>query len=342
MPENIRYRIQDNNGEIFFCNLKTSDEEKIKTINSENVKLDKLRAGKLSNSDFTVYTFTNDKDLLLSSQKFKTLSKTLINTTLHIKKICNKIEDDKKKNNRRLIHNLTSINAHCIQEVYAIIDQSDISGNIEEQIKKVRKKVTEEPKTTARALIRIAKYNAAMKNEFSVFKKIYSSSSEIDLKIRNHVVHKVFLNVLHLYFADFSDKLVEVVVFPSISEALFDYETMHVAIYHLIENAAKYTKDKSAFLIQIKEVADKIHITLSMTSLFVEKDEELKIFSEDFSGKEAKDSGLSGDGLGLSLVKRIIELNNGSIFFSRASEEFVVQDERKYQVNEFHISLLKA
>lgn len=338
MHESIRFRLENIDGQIFFCNLRDTEKAKCKNLETGTQKTENQRSGRFENENYLLFAFTNDKDLTQSSQKFKTIVNSILLSTNYIESIFKKIEEENKKDNKRLIHNLTSINAHCIQEVYALIDQDDISGNINEQVRKIKGTVSKNSETVAKALIRIAKYNAAMKNEFSVFKKI-SSQHAIDITPKFHVVHKVFLNVLHLYFSDFADKGVDVVIHPSTAKAFFDYETIHVAIYHLIENSAKYTKPDTPFTITINDTGYSTSVCLNMISLYISPEEETKIFSEEYSGIEAKKSKKNGDGLGLSLVRKIIELNGGEIQYERGSDVIYEHDNNKYQINRFLIKL---
>ena len=176
-----------------------------------------------------------------------------------------------------------------------------------------------------------------MKTEFSVFKKLFVAQPE--MRPTFHVVHKVLMNVLYLFFPDFTDKDVDVVVEQSDSKAYFDYESMHVALYHMIDNAAKYTKPKSTLRISIVTEASKLKISFQMCSLKILKEEQERIFEEGFSGSISEKTGKSGDGVGMSLVKRIIESNNGTIIahsVDRSNETFF---NIEYQTNEFVIKL---
>jgi len=74
-----------------------------------------------------------------------------------------------------------------------------------------------------------------------------------------------------------------------------------------------------------------------MTSLKIDNSEKIKIFDEGYSGKFAKKHEKDGNGIGLSRVKKIIELNKGE-FTIDTSDEYSLDD---YTNNKFIIKLKK-
>lgn len=338
----IRYRIIDHNKNILFCNLNPKEVDKVETINFKCKKIDgaNLRAGMASNQHGTVIAFSSNKDYIKSAAKFSTALNVILNTTKMIDTILNESRASINKNTSRLIHNLTSLNAHNIQEIYSLIPQENVSQKITGQIPYVEKIVKENAKETAVLLLKIAKNNAAMKTEFSVFRKLFDSNPA--LQIREHNVHKVLLNIFYLFFPDFTDKNVTVQIGDNkIYFAYFDYESLHVALYHIIENSAKYIKPKTNLKVDIKDTGLSIEIIMEMISLEIKKGEVDRIFEEGISGEMACRIGKSGNGIGMNRVKKILELNSGSISVHPHFDTSEVFMGVNYQRNIFTICLPK-
>jgi|TARA_B100001063_G_scaffold242729_1_gene271968 signal transduction histidine kinase len=339
----VRYQIQNSIGKVIFCGLLPYEVTLIKYINSQSQKMDgaTIRAGVLNNSSFTVYGFTSDKDFLKSSQKFKTQLNVILNATDSIDEIIDSAKKSTNKSTSRLIHNLTTLNAHNIQEIYSLIPQDGVSRNMRNQISFAENIVKDEPKETAVTLLRIAKNNASMKVEFSVFKKLFDSNPE--LQRRKHNIHKVLMNMFYLFFPDFTDKNVKVIVGDeSTHMAYFDYESVHVALYHIIENAAKYIKPNSTLNIDIGSNGDHSQISMDMMSTEIKESEVEKIFLEGVSGDLPSKIGKAGEGIGMYRAKNIIELNSGSISVTPYPKTLEETLGFKFQRNVFAINLPKC
>lgn len=317
---NIRYRILDKNGRILFNNLEAREAKLIKEVDTKSKKLSagKIRAGVLSNEYGTVITFSTNKDYLKSSSKFLTTSRAVLDSLEVNTAIISSARESMNQSTSRLIHNLTSLNAHNIQEIYSLIPQDKVSARTAGHRKFVESIIKESPKETASLLLRMAKNNAAMKAEFSVFRKLFESSPQ--LQRRKHNVHKVLMNIFYLFFPDFTDKEVKVIIGKSDYIAFFDYESIHVALYHLIDNAAKYIKPRTTLEIDIAKIEEHIEIRMSMISLEIRPDEVDRIFEEGVSGELARKMGKSGDGIGMNMAKQILKLNHGEIFVSTSKD----------------------
>ena len=339
----IRYRISDIDGNIIFCNLHPAETDRVNSIDSKSKKIEgvNLRAGIVSNQHGTVVAFSTKKDYVKSSAKFTTALSVILNSVEMIVEVINDARDTINKSTSRLIHNLTSLNAHNIQEIYSLIPQDKVSKKMRGQILFVENIVKKDPKETALILLRVAKNNAAMKVEFSVFRKLFDSNP--NLQIREHNVHKVLMNIFYLFFPDFTDKDVRVIVgdHNNIYMAYFDYESFHVALYHLIENAAKYIKPKSCLNVEIRNADGVIEIIMDMVSLEIQEGEASRIFEEGISGEMAHRIGKSGDGIGMNRAKKILELNLGSVSVNPCSDTIETIMGVNYQRNVFTISLPK-
>ncbi len=335
----VRYRITKLDGKIVFCSLDKNDLTILAEVKSQSAKFQngQVRAGLLANNQYKVVAFANGKKYLQSSKIFKIELSCILNATHIVDNIIEASEKEKNKSTRRLIHNLTSLNAHSIQEFYSLVPQENVSRKMGKQVEYVKSIVEEEPEEAAIALLKMAKNNAAMKVEFSVFKKLFDLNP--DLRATNHNVHKVLMNVFYMFFPDFTDKGVKVTVGDSDCMAYFDYESIHVALYHMIENSAKYIKPKTSLKVDIIKDVDKVKVVLDMISTQIRREEVQLIFEEGVSGALACQTGKSGDGIGLSRARQILELNDGSLSVKPYFETAEVTIGLTFQRNVFTMTL---
>lgn len=254
-----------------------------------------------------------------------------------------KYEADAKLNEQqsvnRLVHNLTSINAHNIQEIYDFVPQEILTSNYQTQLDFIQKEIKRDTKKACLVFLRIAKHNIHMKSEFSIYRKLDRSDAELEL--RSHPIQKVLMNVLHTFFVDFTNNNIFVEVENYYGRVRIDYETIQVAIYHLIENASKYTKPETNILIQFKDYPTTVEVIFTMTSLFIEDDEVDKIFIEGYSGKAAKQSKLNGDGIGMWRINQMIRLNKGSIEINNGKTK-IISDGSTYGENQIILKFVRA
>jgi signal transduction histidine kinase len=92
-----------------------------------------------------------------------------------------------------------------------------------------------------------------------------------------------------------------------------DEEKIHMAIANLIDNATKYTPEGGKIQIKIRNLAKSASVEVSDTGMGMDKSEMDVIFDRFQRAHSILLSGVEGTGLGLYLVRRIVELHNGSI-----------------------------
>lgn len=298
------------------------------------------RQGKITNNKGTTFLCCDEtKTTKLFRNKLEGLSYAYYD--LQIPKL--KYESDTKISEQlkvnRLVHNLTSINAHNIQEIYDLVPQEILTSNYDTQLEFIQKEIKRDSKKAALMFLRIAKHNIHMKSEFSIYRKLDRSDS--DLEFRNHPIQKVLMNVLHTFFVDFTNNGIFVEVENYYEKVRIDYETIQVALYHLIENASKYTKPNTNILIQFKEDASHVKVIFTMTSLFIEDDEVEKVFIEGYSGKAAKQSKQNGDGIGMWRIEQMMKLNKGVIELINGKNR-LLSEGLTYGENQIILKFVKA
>lgn len=105
-------------------------------------------------------------------------------------------------------------------------------------------------------------------------------------------------------------------------ETYFDEVLIKQVIVNLLSNASKYTPEGGKITLAAHMRGDsQIVISVSDTGMGISDKDKLKIFDRFFRAQNAQDEGIPGTGLGLSLVKMIIETCGGEIWFDSKEGE---------------------
>ena len=175
--------------------------------------------------------------------------------------------------------------------------QESLAKQFNEQIRFIEETIIAMPEDVAQALLRIQKNNLAMKSEF--FSMRFLGEHSPALRPQIHDLRKVVLNVLHVFLQDFTDLRVEVRVSDFSAKVAFDYDTFHSAVYHVLDNAAKYVMPNSDIRIDFHVTDGLFQIEFVMFSLMIPEEELEHIGEEGFSGSLPQTLGKAGHGLGM-------------------------------------------
>ena len=235
-----RGKLKEINGNTFFNTLNNDDEVALGYYKTPfeiiNTNGKSYRAFKKSSDGIEVSIVGSAQKYSKSKSKFKTDVNYFIGAIPGIFDLYKSAHDYYSNIMNKLLHNLVTINAHSIQEAYALLgDNKRVSKTI---IKDTSEKISKNPEIAAKTLLEINKYNHWMKSEFSIFRKIYSEKKHLDF--RYHILHKVFMNLCYIFFKDFTEKSIYVEVKESSLKAFIDYETFHAALFHILDNCTKY------------------------------------------------------------------------------------------------------
>ncbi|MGZ0655927.1 ATP-binding protein [Coraliomargarita sp. W4R72] len=308
-----RYELIMKGGDVVYSSLTPTDMCLFEGVaKSSQMKVSPIcRVGSFEDKLGLVRLVTNDSNLVKSSRRFCSFGKGLLDSTQLVHGTIEKLKADQIKNIKRAIHNLSSLNAHSIQEVYSFIPQDDGSQTFRARFKGAEKIVKDNTKDAAKTLIRVAQNNTRMKVELSVFSRLLGDNPILKPSI--HKIHKVLINVFYVFFPDFTDKQISVSYGTCYKAVFVDYESIHAALYYIVENASKYAKNATDINVQFEECDNDIKITISMWSLLILPEEADTIFDEGVSGFYAIKTKKSGDGIGMNRAKKLIEHNQGAL-----------------------------
>ncbi|MHC4737859.1 MAG: ATP-binding protein [Planctomycetota bacterium] len=100
---------------------------------------------------------------------------------------------------------------------------------------------------------------------------------------------------------------------PSVGMIVGNQFSINELITNLLFNAIKYTPEKKTVHLEAKTIDDKVQIDFSDTGIGIPADELGNVFDEFFRAANAKKTEKDGSGLGLSIVKQIVERHGGNI-----------------------------
>jgi len=92
-----------------------------------------------------------------------------------------------------------------------------------------------------------------------------------------------------------------------------DPTDMEIIFNNLVSNSIKYNKRGGKAEIKINEDTSNVILVFSDTGIGIKEEDKENLFSEFVRIKNEKTRNISGSGLGLSIVKKVVELYSGSI-----------------------------
>lgn len=317
--------------QILTCNKSTE------IINCPVLKR-KRRQGVSSLPNFSIYLSSDDTKITNKIFKhyldaFKLLAEDVVRS---IETAVNK----ESQKTRRLKHNLINHNTNILQEIYKLVSQDQFkNGNNHQDV--IQGMIQKDTRKAAYAFLKVLKYSNLMKAEFDVYEMLDQDNPFLDFT--EHPLHKVVILTINPFWLDLIEKKVVITIQQFTERITIDYKSVSVALSHIFDNATKYVLPYSEFRITFENYLDHIVIKFDMISLKVEHDELESIFKENVSGKWALRTNLSGDGIGMFMIRKLIRLNRGEVIFKVNADPSrnVIYDNLPYENNVIQIIIKK-
>ena len=92
-----------------------------------------------------------------------------------------------------------------------------------------------------------------------------------------------------------------------------DFESLETAILNLVKNAIHYTPESGSVLIEIKKENNEVVLSVKDTGIGIDEKDLLHIFEPFYKADKSRSQFKGGIGLGLSLVKKIIDKHGAKV-----------------------------
>lgn len=104
-----------------------------------------------------------------------------------------------------------------------------------------------------------------------------------------------------------------------LERVMVDVENFETILGNLLENAMKYSKDEKFIRVSLQQQNDEVVLKITDHGMGIPKKSQKHIFEKFYRAEDVMTANTKGHGLGLSIVKNLVELNGGTI--SVKSEE---------------------
>jgi signal transduction histidine kinase len=121
-------------------------------------------------------------------------------------------------------------------------------------------------------------------------------------------------SVLSDYEVVFSAKKIDVQAhIPPKLKVKGDWENLQRAVVNLVDNAIKYNHEGGKIILDVSAKNRGVHLSLFNTGTGIPAADLDRVFEQFYRVEKSRSAEYGGSGLGLSIVKRIIELHGGRI-----------------------------
>jgi len=311
------YLIKSNTGQIILSNIENENLQN-QIVNCKlgfervycKIENKQRRQGLIVHNSLTIYIASYDESLTNKIFKHKMEGISIFSKLIDLELTNAKTQESQKT--RRLKHNLINHNSNILQELYKLVPQDSLrAGN--NHLELIEEFLVKDSRKAAYTYLRILKSSNLMKAEFEVYDMLNTSEPYLDFT--DHQIHKVLILTLNPFWLDFAEIKVSINIQPFLEKVHIDYRSISVVLSHIFDNATKYLMPHSDFNISFDSDLKEVSIYIKMISLKVESHEVSKIFEESNSGKWANKLELSGDGIGMYLVRKLVHLNKGTVTF---------------------------
>ncbi|HEX7277150.1 MAG TPA: ATP-binding protein [Acidimicrobiales bacterium] len=102
-------------------------------------------------------------------------------------------------------------------------------------------------------------------------------------------------------------------VSPDATVIVADAEHLDRVVINLLSNAVKFTPDGGRISVTVTRRGDMVELAVADTGVGIPEDEQPRVFERFFRSSNAQEMAIAGTGLGLVIVKGIVDLHGGTV-----------------------------
>ena len=149
-------------------------------------------------------------------------------------------------------------------------------------------------------------------------------AGELDLKPVKFDISEMIFQTLLGFEQLIDNKHIEIRGLDTLqsNEVVADRDMINQVVYNLIDNAVKFTQDGGYIEVSSKSDAEKVIVKIRNSGRGIPSEEIDKIFERFYKVDKSRSYDVKGAGMGLYLVKTMVELHGGQITARSVPGEF--------------------
>lgn len=160
-------------------------------------------------------------------------------------------------------------------------------------------------------------------------------SGSFEMNPQNYDITDQIIHILLTFEQKIDEKSIEIqgleVIPPTYIVA--DRDMIYQVVYNIFDNAVKFTNEGGYIRISLVDLNDKIEVHINNSGIGIKSDELSKVFERFYKVDKSRGLDAKGAGLGLYIVKMMVEMHSGSIYAKSEDEhsaEFVFTLPKSY------------
>jgi two-component system, OmpR family, phosphate regulon sensor histidine kinase PhoR len=179
----------------------------------------------------------------------------------------------------------------------------------------------ESPKTPREELIRILRVMQRHSNRLELLVEDLLTLAELEssnpnLQLADVHLSTFFAEIIRDWEKKLANKKLNIIVDvpPDFSPIRADRTRLQEALYNLLDNAVKYSREHSEIRVSARHCDGEIELSVSDDGIGIAKEDLPRIFERFYRADKARSADkVRGTGLGLAIVKHVVQLHGGRV-----------------------------
>lgn len=148
-------------------------------------------------------------------------------------------------------------------------------------------------------------------------------SGSFEMKSQNYDITDQIIHILLTFEQKIEEKHIEILGLEDLPPTYInaDRDMIYQVVYNICDNAVKFTNDGGYIRVSLFDLNDKIEIHIKNSGIGIKQEELSRVFERFYKVDKSRGLDAKGAGLGLYIVKMMVEMHSGNIYARSDDEE---------------------
>lgn len=140
-------------------------------------------------------------------------------------------------------------------------------------------------------------------------------SGSFEMKPTNYDISDQIIHILLTFEQKIEEKQIEILGLEELRQTYIvaDTDMIYQVVYNIFDNAVKFTNDGGYIKVSMVDTADTVEIHIKNSGIGISNDELSRVFERFYKVDKSRSLDAKGAGLGLYIVKMMVEMHGGTI-----------------------------